>query len=76
VSERRLDRDVAIVGAGVVGAAIARELTRFELRVTLLEAGPDVGAATSKANTAIAHRIRCPSPERSRRAWWRAATSC
>jgi len=47
--------DVAIVGAGVVGAAIARELTRFDLRVTLLEAGPDVGAGTSKANTAILH---------------------
>jgi glycerol-3-phosphate dehydrogenase len=50
-----LDTDVAIVGAGVVGCAIARELTRFELRVTLLEAGPDVGAGTSKANTALLH---------------------
>ena len=50
-----LESDVAIVGAGVVGCAIARELTRFELRVTLLEAGPDVGAGTSKANTALLH---------------------
>jgi glycerol-3-phosphate dehydrogenase len=50
-----MDRDVVIVGAGVVGAAIARELTRFELDVTLLEAGPDVGAGTSKANTALLH---------------------
>jgi glycerol-3-phosphate dehydrogenase len=49
------DTDVAIVGAGVVGAAIARELTRFELRVTLLDAAPDVGAGTSKANTALLH---------------------
>jgi glycerol-3-phosphate dehydrogenase len=49
------DIDVAIVGAGVVGCAIARELTRFQLRVTLLEAGPDVGAGTSKANTALLH---------------------
>jgi glycerol-3-phosphate dehydrogenase len=39
----------------VVGAAIARELSRFELRCTLLEAGPDVGAGTSKANTALLH---------------------
>jgi glycerol-3-phosphate dehydrogenase len=53
--DRSLDADVAIVGAGVVGCAIARELTRFELRVTLLEAGPDVGAGTSKANTALLH---------------------
>lgn len=50
-----MDRDVAIVGAGVVGAAIARELTHYELDVTLLEAGPDVGAGTSKANTALLH---------------------
>jgi glycerol-3-phosphate dehydrogenase len=50
-----LDTDVAIVGAGVVGCAIARELTQFDLRVTLLEAGPDVGAGTSKANTALLH---------------------
>jgi glycerol-3-phosphate dehydrogenase len=47
--------DVAIVGAGDVGAAIARELARFDLRIALIEAGPDVGAGTSKANTAILH---------------------
>jgi glycerol-3-phosphate dehydrogenase len=50
-----MDRDVVIVGAGVVGTAIARELARFDLDVTLLEAGPDVGAGTSKANTALLH---------------------
>src|ERR671917_1213246 len=50
-----MDRDVVIAGAGVVGTAIARELTRFGLDVTLLEAGPDVGAGTSKANTALLH---------------------
>jgi glycerol-3-phosphate dehydrogenase len=50
-----MDRDVVIVGAGVVGSAIARELTRFDFEVTLLEAAPDVGAGTSKANTALLH---------------------
>src|ERR671918_2929005 len=50
-----MDRDVVIVGAGVVGSAIARELTRFDLEVTLLEAAPDIGAGTSKANTALLH---------------------
>ena len=49
------DRDVVVVGAGVVGAAIARDLARLDLRVTLLEARPDVGAGTSKANTALLH---------------------
>jgi glycerol-3-phosphate dehydrogenase len=49
------ERDVVVVGAGVVGTAIARELSRFELRCAILEAGPDVGAGTSKANTALLH---------------------
>jgi glycerol-3-phosphate dehydrogenase len=47
--------DVAVIGAGVVGSAIARELAGFELDVALIEANGDVGDATSKANTAILH---------------------
>ncbi|MCE9621440.1 MAG: FAD-dependent oxidoreductase [Actinomycetia bacterium] len=47
--------DVAVVGGGVVGCAVARELTRHRLTVALLEARNDVGAGTSKANTAILH---------------------
>jgi glycerol-3-phosphate dehydrogenase len=38
-----------------VGAAIARDLTQFDLKCTLLEAATDVGARTSKANTALLH---------------------
>ena len=55
MSDDPFDRDAVIVGGGVVGTAIARELSRFEHRCTLLEAGPDVGAGTSKANTALLH---------------------
>jgi glycerol-3-phosphate dehydrogenase len=47
--------DVAIVGAGAVGCAVARELTLRGVRCVLIEATPDVGAGTSKANTAIHH---------------------
>jgi glycerol-3-phosphate dehydrogenase len=47
--------DVAIVGAGAVGCAVARDLTRRGARCVLIEAGPDIGAGTSKANTAILH---------------------
>jgi glycerol-3-phosphate dehydrogenase len=47
--------DVAIIGAGVVGTAIARELAAHRLRIALLEASDDVGDGTSKANTAILH---------------------
>jgi len=54
-SSRTDSYDVAIVGAGDVGSAIARELARFDLRIALIEGGADVGAGTSKANTAILH---------------------
>lgn len=47
--------DVAVIGAGAVGSAIARELSRFELKVALLEAASDVGMGTSKASTALWH---------------------
>src|SRR5580704_6554077 len=47
--------DVAVIGAGVVGTAIARQLARYRLRTVLLERANDVGAGTSKANTAIVH---------------------
>ena len=47
--------DVCVIGAGVVGCAIARRLARTELSVLLLDAADDVGAGTSKANTAILH---------------------
>ncbi|MEU6485795.1 NAD(P)/FAD-dependent oxidoreductase [Streptomyces sp. NPDC046887] len=47
--------DVVVVGAGVVGAAIARELARHPLRIAVLDAAEDVGEGSSKANTAILH---------------------
>jgi glycerol-3-phosphate dehydrogenase len=47
--------DVAVVGAGLVGSAIARELSSYHLTVALVEARDDVGDGTSKANTAILH---------------------
>ncbi|TCP48471.1 glycerol-3-phosphate dehydrogenase [Tamaricihabitans halophyticus] len=47
--------DVAVIGAGVVGSAIARLLSGYQLDVTLLDARDDVGDGTSKANTAILH---------------------
>jgi glycerol-3-phosphate dehydrogenase len=47
--------DIAIIGAGAVGSAIAREISRYELDIVLLEANSDVGMGTSKASTAIWH---------------------
>ena len=47
--------DVAVIGAGVVGCAVARELTRWNLSVAVIEAGSDVAEGASKANSAIVH---------------------
>ncbi|MEV8631929.1 NAD(P)/FAD-dependent oxidoreductase [Streptosporangium sp. NPDC051023] len=52
---RRATFDVAVIGAGIVGSAIARKLAGYELSIALLEARDDVGDGTSKANTAILH---------------------
>lgn len=47
--------DVAIVGAGVIGASVARELMKYQLKVVVLEKGNDVAIGTTKANSAIVH---------------------
>lgn len=47
--------DVAIIGAGVVGNAIARELSRYHVKACVLEREEDVCCGTSKANSAIIH---------------------
>ena len=45
------DYDVIIIGAGVSGCAIARELAKGKLRIAVLEAKSDVCEGTSKANS-------------------------
>ena len=47
--------DVAIVGGGVVGCALAHELGRYQVRTVLLERAVEVGFGTSKANSGIIH---------------------
>jgi glycerol-3-phosphate dehydrogenase len=47
--------DVLVIGAGVVGAAIARRLSRFRLAVALVERRADVSFGVSKANSGIIH---------------------
>lgn len=54
--------DIAIIGAGVTGAAIARELSRYKLNIIVLEKGNDVCAGTSKANSSIVHAGYDPEP--------------
>lgn len=54
--------DVLVVGAGVVGAFIARELSKYDLKVALIEARNDVGDGCSGANSAIIHSGYDPAP--------------
>ena len=47
--------DVVIIGAGVTGSAIARELSRYKLKTIVLDKNSDVCEGTSKANSGIVH---------------------
>ena len=47
--------DVVIIGAGVMGCSIAKSLSKYELKMAVLEKGLDVCEGTSKANSGICH---------------------
>lgn len=53
--------DVAVIGAGVTGSAIARRLSRWQLKVCLIDGAADVAMGASRANSAIVHAgYDCP----------------
>ena len=54
--------DVLIIGAGVTGTMIARELSKYQLNVVILDKNNDAGDATSSANSAIIHSGYDPEP--------------
>ena len=47
--------DILLIGAGVVGCAVARVLSRYEASITVLDRGSDVAEGASKANSGIVH---------------------
>lgn len=47
--------DILIIGAGVIGCSIARELSRYDLKIMVVEKESDVSSGTSKANSGIVH---------------------
>ena len=53
---------VAVIGGGVVGSLIARELTKYELKVILIEAREDIATGATGANSAIVHGGFDPVP--------------
>ena len=54
--------DIIIIGAGVIGSFIARELAKYKVKVVVLEKENDVGNVTSMANSAIVHSGYDPVP--------------
>lgn len=54
--------DVIIIGGGVVGCALAHELSRYKLKIVVVEKGTDVCEQTSMANSAVVHSGYDPEP--------------
>ena len=55
--------DVVIIGGGVIGAAVARTLSRFRLLVVLIEKESDLAMGASGANSGIVHAGYDPLPD-------------
>ena len=54
--------DVVIIGGGIVGTAIAYELSKYQVAVILIEQDPDLATGTTKANSGILHAGFDPEP--------------
>ena len=54
--------DIIIIGGGVVGCMTARALSRFNLKILLVEKESDIGMGASSANSAIVHAGHDPYP--------------
>ena len=54
--------DVAIIGAGIIGGSIFRELTKYNSKVVIIDREQDVAMGTSRANSAIVHAGYDPEP--------------
>lgn len=61
-NENTLSCDVVVVGAGVAGAACARELCRYHIDTVVLEAGNDLACGATRANSGIVHAGYDPVP--------------
>jgi len=54
--------DVLIVGAGITGSAIARELAKYDLDITVIEKNSDIAEGTTKANNGMVHSGYAATP--------------
>ena len=51
----KLNTDVLIVGAGITGCSVARELSRYNCSVTVIDRENDIAEGATKANSGIVH---------------------
>lgn len=54
--------DIVIIGAGIIGTSIARELSRYEAKILVLEKDNDIANGTTMANSAVVHAGYDPVP--------------
>ena len=54
--------DIVIVGAGITGCAIARQLARYDASIAVIEAANDIACGTTKANGGLVHAGYDPAP--------------
>lgn len=54
--------DAIVIGAGISGCSVARELGRYNIKALVLEKGNDIGAATTRGNSATVHAGYDPDP--------------
>ena len=54
--------DVTIIGCGIIGASVAYKLSKYNLRILILERENDVAMGTTRANSAIVHAGYDPEP--------------
>ncbi len=54
--------DIAIIGGGIVGCCIARQLSRYDASVVVIEAANDIACGTTKANGGLVHAGYDPAP--------------
>lgn len=60
--DKKLDEhDIVIIGGGIIGCAVARELSRYKIDVALVEKEPDVSLGQSRANNGMVHPGLAPS---------------
>ena len=61
INKRLGDHEIVIIGGGIIGCSIARELSKYKVDVSLVEKGPDVSLGQSRANNGMVHPGLSPS---------------